>query len=75
MSEHKLKGCRPFETVRLDFTNMCAAYGAAQYRSISIQKDIQGLKERLDELKLELDQAEKQETKPTKEEPKLEVVQ
>ena len=56
-----VKGCRPLYDVQLDFTNTCAAYGGANFRKITLEKDIFKLRRRLEELQLELDAAERME--------------
>lgn len=57
----KLRGCRPSNDIMVEFTNECAAFGAAELRIREIQEDQEKMQDRLNELKLELDIARKQE--------------
>lgn len=65
MGEAKLKGikgCRPLHDVQVDFTNVCAAYGAARLRVKTLEEnDIPMLEGRLKDLQLELKASETQE--------------
>lgn len=63
----KLKGCRPSDQIRLDWTNTCAEYGAAQFRAKEITEYLPKISERLKEIQLELQESIKQEAELAKE--------
>lgn len=61
MTKMKLRGCRPSYEIKVEFTNECAAMGAAELRIREIREDQEKIQERLNELKLELKSAQDQE--------------
>lgn len=70
--KNRLKGCRPSKQVIQDFSNICAEYGAAQYRLTTLPIEIERLQSRLDDLQLELSAARIQEANLAKgEEPEF----
>lgn len=60
--KNKLKGCRPSQEVATDYSNTCAVYGSAHHRIEEITEDLQKIKTRLKELRLELEESRKQES-------------
>lgn len=57
----KLKGCRDSHSIRVEFSATCAELGAAKDRIYTLEESCTKFHRRLLELRLELEESEKQE--------------